>query len=469
MTAHTSLPLEFSTRMRAWLGSEADAFLAALEQPSTTDLRVNTLKLPGSDLQHLVAWPLDPIPWCPSGFCVAPDMQPGKHPFHAAGLYYLQDAAAMAVAEALAPEPGERILDLAAAPGGKTTHITALSGDTGLVVANDIDVSRSRTLISNLERWGTRRTLVTAERPDRLATRWGNWFDRVLLDAPCSGESMFRKSASARSMWSIESVLGCALRQGHLLRQAAALVRPGGTLVYSTCTFAPEENEYIIAAFLAEYPDFDIQPLLLPRSSPGRPDWLPPELFNPNLERAARFWPHMSAGDGHFIARLQRNGDMPADQFATSLPLAATAACDRWNDFMRSTFKADLIAGSILTLHKNQLYAVPEELPPLDGIRIARAGLWLGTLQKDRFIPSHSLALALRPYAPGKQSQCQRDLNLEPDDQRLTRYLQGHPLNEPGDAGWIMIRVAGFPIGWGRRTGGIIKNMYPKGLRWPLH
>lgn len=466
MTDCQSLPARFCERMRTLLGDEADELFAALVQPAPTGLRVNTLKLDSARFRTLAPWPLTPVPWCPTGFVLEGAARPGAHPFHAAGLYYLQDPAAMAVAEALAPQPGEHILDLAAAPGGKATHLVALTGDRGLVVANDTDAGRSRVLASNLERWGAARTLITAERPERLAARWGARFDRVLFDAPCSGESMFGKSVSARTMWREEVVQGCAARQQHALRDAAALVRPGGALVYSTCTFAPEENEHVIAAFLADYPDFELLPVRLPGTAWGRPDWLPPQRYRPDLACAARIWPHRSSGAGHFIALLRRaRGEQPSAQVVSPAP-APKHAREMWSAFVADTLPCDPAAAAVLTLVGNRLYATPQDLPPLDGLRVERAGLWLGTLQRNRFEPSHSLALALPPAQNGAYP-AQRYLDLAPADERLHRYLQGHPLAEAGEPGWVLLLVAGFPIGWGRRAQNVIKNAYPRGLRRP--
>ncbi len=246
------------------------AFLASYEALPDIGLRVNTLKIAPDAFRQLSPFDLAPVPWCAAGFTVAgDDAEPGKHPYHAAGLYYLQDPSAMAVAELLDPQPGERVLDLAAAPGGKATHIAALMGGEGLLVANEIHPRRAWELAGNLERWGARNVAVTNETPERLAERFEGFFDRVLLDAPCSGEGMMRKSEAARVEWAPELVRGCALRQSAILEQAARLVRPEGRLAYATCTFNPEENEGTIARFLAAHPEFDLV------EAPRRPAFRP--------------------------------------------------------------------------------------------------------------------------------------------------------------------------------------------------
>ena len=368
----------------------------------------------------------------------------------------------MTVAEALAPKPGEHVLDLAAAPGGKSTHLASLMRDTGLVVANEVNASRTRALTSNMERWGARHAVVTNEEVWRLAKRWGATFDRVLLDAPCSGEGMFRKSPEALDMWSEKNVLGCAKRQDRLLQEASELVRPGGFLVYSTCTFAPEEDEGVIATFLEGHPDFELQPIDLPGAAPGRPEWLPEELSRPELTKTARMWPHLVPGEGHFIAYLKRIDGPDEPTTEASFKPAPKVARDLWRDFRKETLGLDPVPNAFLTVAGDKLYAIPPHTPDLHGLKLARAGVWLGTILRDRFEPSHSLALALRPDDLENMSQ---RLDLSPEDDRLHQYLQGHPLDDAGEDGWVLITISGYALAWGRRARGIIKNAYPKGLR----
>jgi len=445
--------------MRALLGAEADAFLESLEGPPQVGLRVNTLKCSVREFERLSPWRLTPVPWCASGFLLTEPARPGLHPLHRAGVYYLQEPSAMAVAEAVAPEPGEWVLDLAAAPGGKATQLASLMQNRGLLVANEVTRGRVRALGENLERWGARNTVITSESVSKLAERWGAVFDRVLLDAPCSGEGMFRKSEEARSGWSEHTVAACAARQGGLLEEAARLVRPGGVLVYSTCTFAPEENEAVVAQFLSTTPEFRPLPLTLPGARSGRPEWVAEPAAG--LEHAARFWPHLSPGEGHFIAKLRREG---GPQTRVKPPLAAPLprqADDLWRAFVRETFSRNPVQDAPLALQGDNLYALPERLPDLAGIQTLRTGLWLGTLRKNRFEPSHSLALALNPEALAGA----RTLALAADGPELRRYLQGDVLEAPGEDGWLVVTVAGFALGWGRRSRGVVKNFYPKGLR----
>ncbi len=459
------LPAEFLTRMAALLGAEeSSALAAALEETPLTGLRLNPLKLDTATAERLLPWSHTPVPWCPTGWIIDGEQQPGKHPLHAAGAFYLQEPAAMAVAESLRPQPGELILDLAAAPGGKTTHLIGLSANQSTIIANEIEASRTRALGENLERWGARRAVITSADPARLAERWGACFDRVLLDAPCSGEGMFRKSAAARTMWSAAHVQGCAVRQSHALAAAAALVKPGGVLVYSTCTFAPEEDEQIIAQLCAHHPDFSLEPLELAQLAPGRPDWLAPDQVDPGVAQTGRIWPHRAPGEGHFIARLRRSRAAEAQSTAGlyAPPQPPRAVQQLWREFIHNVLGRDVAAEYQLLLHNEQLYAVPPNVPLLQGVRIVRGGWWLGSVRRDRFEPAHSLALGLTAAEIASMPH----VDFAPDDEQVLRYLQGHPLAIPGAHGWLLITVAGLPLGWGRRSQNIIKNAYPKGLRW---
>lgn len=456
--------------MAELLGAEAEALFAALARPPVVGLRVNTRKLSPDAFASRCRWTLRPVPWCPAGFVVEDSNgeQPGKHPDHDAGLYYLQDPSAMAVAEALDVQPGDWTIDLAAAPGGKSTHLANKLIEDGLLVANDVHPGRSRALLSNLERFGTDHAVVTNDDVGKLARRWGSIFDRVLLDAPCSGEGMFRKSDDARTMWREETVTGSAKRQQGLLAEAALLVRPGGKLVYSTCTFAPEENEAVIARFLATHDDFELHPLVLPHAAPGRPDWLPSEQQHDDLVYAARFWPHRIDGEGHFVAALR------CKELAEPSGVSLTAGLSvwrlvppsieqAWRDFVDEALTHDPFEEMELTVFGNKLHAVPEEVPTLAGVKALRSGVWLGNVGRGKrgaFEPSHSLATAL----PIDTFQNRLDLPRNHPD--LVRYLRGEPLEYPGPDGWVMVCTDGFGLGWARRRKGRLKNAYPKGLRW---
>lgn len=364
----------------------------------------------------------------------------------------------MAVVPLLDPQPGEWVLDLCAAPGGKATHIASRLGGQGVLVANDLVPGRARTLAANLTRWGARNAAVTAAHPDRLAARLGAVFHRVLVDAPCSGEGMFRKSPEARLAWSPAHVAGSAARQQAILQVAARLVRPGGYLVYSTCTYAPEENEGVVGAFLRGHPAFRlVAPPALPGFSPGRPEWLEdPALRQMEaLRRCVRLWPHRTTAEGHFVAVLQRQG--PAEESPQPAPWPTTPprgdAREAWEAFCRQAL-ARVPPGR---LHQGgaSLYLLPEDLPDLRGLRVVQAGLPLGRPAREGFRLSHALALALRP------EDVREAVDLEPGHPDLWTYLQGGSFRSPGQEGWLLVCVAGHPLGWARRRGARVKSHLP--------
>ena len=456
-----SLPSQFLERMQLFLGDEYSSFLDCYKHPSQVALRLNTLKIEAANFNQISPWNLRPIPWCSSAFLLPEETAPapGKHPFHAAGLYYIQEPSTLAVAEFLDPQPGERVLDLAAAPGGKATHIAALMAGSGTLVANEIHPRRVWDLAENLERFGVTNAIVLNERPEKLAHALEGYFDRVLLDAPCSGEGMFRKSELARREWSLEYVQVCARRQSGLLPLAARTVRAGGRLVYSTCTFSPEENEGIIGEFLKSHPEFRI--ITTSENaffSPGRPDWLGFDVPS-ELRGTVRLWPHEGHGEGHFIAVLQRTYDHIERRRGISLGVQVSKpALDLLKEFWNKHMDGE-IPGNLFKQQGSYLYDVPPDSPNLAGMRIIHPGRWWGILKKKRFEPSHTLALSLEP------ARAKRILNLAIEGDDLFAYLRGETINSVGQDGWVLICVQDFPIGWGKRVQGRLKSHYPRGLR----
>ena len=457
------IPQLFQERMQRLLGEEYPAFLASYAEPPLAGLRVNTLKIPSEEYQKISPYPLIPIPWSPDGFLVGGETQPGKHPYHKAGLYYLQEPSAMAAVEILDPQPGERVLDLAAAPGGKSTQIASYMHNQGLLVANEIHPKRVWELAANLERWGAQNVVITNNSPEQLAARLGDYFDRVLLDAPCSGEGMFRKSETARVEWTLDLVNHCAIRQSYILGEAARLVSPGGWLVYSTCTFAPEENECVIVRFLNSHPEYVLwAPQHREGFAPGRPEWVGGESKKFPLQNTVRIWPHTAQGEGHFIALLRRQDDS-SESWTKRRSIAKTARQEilLFRRFcqvnLRLSFEEDRLirAGTYL-------YQTPPTMPDLSGLKVIHPGWWLGSLKKSRFEPAHALAMGLTVEAA-------RDvINVAADSREVPAYLRGENLLNQGQDGWVMMAVEpGFPLGWGKRVQGVLKNLYPHGLRSP--
>jgi 16S rRNA C967 or C1407 C5-methylase (RsmB/RsmF family)/NOL1/NOP2/fmu family ribosome biogenesis protein len=456
--AMLKLPEAYIEYMHAMLGEEAQAFFDSYRHSRTQGLRLNPLKLTcGDDIAERLKtlFRLEPVPWCATGYYYADGSRPGKHPYHAAGLYYIQEPSAMSSVELLKPEPGDLVLDLAAAPGGKSTQIAGKLAGRGLLVANEIHPARAKILSENIERMGIANAVVTNEPPDRLAAKFPLFFDKIMLDAPCSGEGMFRKDPEAIAEWSPGHVEMCAARQRDILRQAAKMLKPGGLLAYSTCTFNREENERTIEAFVREHPEFE-------------------------LTRTERIWPHRDRGEGHFVALLRKNaGDEPdtpagrgrsAGGRGTRRDTAASAlreALALFEPFRREAApELELAAGEPL-LFGDQLYWLPVPAGSgfgqarLAGLKVLRPGLHLAGVKKGRAEPAQALALAL------PRGGARRAVSLAADAPETAAYLRGETLAAgPNHSGWIVVAVDGFPLGWGKASGGQIKNHYPKGLRW---
>ena len=427
------LPEEFLQRMQTQLGPQYPQYLASLERPRAVALRFNPLKATPATLPFVQ----DQVPWEPKGYYYDPDSRPGLHPYHEAGVYYLQEASAMAPVALLDPQPGERICDLCAAPGGKSTQIAGRLQGKGLLLCNEINPKRAKILSRNIERLGIANALVTNEHPATLEKRFPGFFDRVLIDAPCSGEGMFRKEEAAVTDWSQETVEMCAARQREILHSGAQMVRPGGRLVYSTCTFAPEENEQAIAAFLETHPDF-------------YPEAVDAPWFAAGENGSFRLWPHLLKGEGHFAAVLRRSGD----EEVPDVSVKAEKAPKEWLDFVKELGIA--LPPGRPVLFGQSLYWAPEQMPELSRLKVLRPGLELGEIKKGRFEPAHALALWL--------TECKNQVSFPALGKEIEAYMHGDVV--PCDQrGWCLVLADSYPIGWGKGDGTVLKNHYPKGLR----
>ena len=427
------LPQVFLERMKNQLGDAYPAYIESLERPRAVALRFNPLKGETPTLPFV----RENVPWEPQGYYYDPDSRPGLHPYHEAGVYYLQEASAMAPVALLAPQPGERICDLCAAPGGKSTQIAGRLMGEGFLLCNEINSKRAKILSRNIERLGIANALVTNEHPAVLADRFPGYFDRVLIDAPCSGEGMFRKEEAAVTDWSPETVEMCANRQREILHSGAQLVRPGGRLVYSTCTFAPEENEETVAAFLADHPDFEPEEVSAPWFAPGE-------------NGSFRLWPHLLKGEGHFAAVLRRRGDGETPEVSVK----AEKPPKEWLDFAKE-LKITLPDGRPV-LFGQSLYWAPAEMPDISRLKVMRPGLELGIVKKGRFEPAHGLALWLK--------DCANCVTFPAQGGDISAYMHGDVVS-CDRKGWCLVRVDGYSIGWGKGDGTVLKNHYPKGLR----
>ena len=427
------LPEAFLERMKHQLGDEYGAFLQSLERPRAVALRFNPLKGERPALPFVG----EPVPWEEEGFYYDPESRPGLHVYHEAGVYYLQEASAMSAVALLDPQPGEKVCDLCSAPGGKTTQIAGRMMGEGFLLCNEWSPKRAKILSRNIERLGVANALVTNEDTRVLAQRFPGFFDRVLVDAPCSGEGMFRKEEAAVTDWSQETVEMCARRQAEILDNAASLVRPGGRLVYSTCTFAPEEDEEAVAAFLQRHPEFAPEAATAP--------W-----FVPVENGGFRIWPHKVLGEGHFVAVLTKvsgeEGEIPLHS-GEKLP-------KEWTDFAKE-LGIRLPEGRAVSFGQN-LYWAPEGMPDIRKLKVLRPGLELGTVKKNRFEPAHALALWLQT--------CKNEESYSPDSEEMAAYIHGDVV--PSEKkGWCLVKAGSYSIGWGKGDGRVLKNHYPKGLR----
>lgn len=458
-----NLPIEFEKKMKAFLGNEWDDFLYSYDNNRFQALRFNTLKVQSPEermriLKTLKISSEKKVSWANEAYYFDENVRPGKHPYHEMGLYYIQEPSAMSAAALLAPKPGMRVLDLCAAPGGKSTQLATYLGDSGLLVSNEINTQRSRILSQNIERMGIKNAIVTNEDSFVLASHFPGFFNAIQVDAPCSGEGMFRKLPEAIEQWSIENVAICAARQKEILDNAAVMLKPGGTIVYSTCTFSKEENEDVIEYFLERHPDF-------------------------TLEEMERFWPHKVDGEGHFVAKLVRRGcvdtDLKADMKTKknknsknrkneTKPALTKENMKLLSEFLDETISEDVAAwikNSRLVMFGEQLYRLPDMEVDIKGLKVQRAGLHIGEFKKQRFEPSHSLALAL------KLNDAKNLVKLTCDNPQTIGFFNGQSvvLSDEQTAeckkGWALVCVDGYTAGWGKVNGTQVKNHYPKGLR----
>lgn len=426
------LPRAFVQQMERELGPDAPAFFSTYNEESSVGLRVSSRKgwKPDADFES--------VPWCRTGYYVPNGLRMGKEPLHAAGAYYLQEPSAMAPVEALGVQPGMRVLDLCAAPGGKSTQIADHLAGKGVLVTNEIHPARARILLENIERMGVINAVVLNEKPARIAAAFGAWFDAVLVDAPCSGEGMFRRDPDAISQWSEDAPQMCHERQLEILESAARCLKGGGTMVYSTCTYNHIENEETIAAFLKTHPDFEVDDSL---SLPGVPC----------RGGMAHLYPHQLHGEGHFLARLRKKGT--EESFLE--PMEGEKLDVRCGKFLSEVMPEYAVRKSFV--QGEWIYALPEEMPQMTGLRILRAGVQIGRLASGRMEPAHALALA------AESAQVKNRVDVSRED--ALKFLRGETL--PGDfSGWGLVSYEGLALGWGKGSNGQIKNHVPKGLRW---
>lgn len=511
------LPAAFEEKMLKLMGErEYSELAAALAGEREYGLRANTLKIGLDEFIEISPFELEAVPWTKDGFYISGEAAPGRHPYYHAGLYYIQEPSAMLPGQVLGAQPGEMVLDICAAPGGKTVQIAAAMKGRGLLVSNDINSERVKALVKNIELCGVRNAVVLNESPDKLVRNFEGFFDRILIDAPCSGEGMFRKDEAAARSWESFKCERCTQLQEPILHYADMLLKPGGTLVYSTCTFSPEEDEQMILKFMASHEGYEL--VEIPKVAGiegGRPEWAVPaaagsiseigtafggvsgmsaaddnavtyegirtaagtsvsDILN-QMTRTARLWPHRLRGEGHFVAKLVKKGagcdksmrtvpdetDFSDEKVRTVPVYEDVTAYEKLPAAFHRFVNENLyyFPEGVFLLKGHNLYHLPEPPPLLAGLRTAKFGWFLGTFEGDRFEPSHSMVIGLEKKA------FKRTVDLRADSREVAGYLKGETLMIEGEKGWTAVCVDGITLGWAKQTGNMLKNMYPKGWR----
>ena len=467
------LPQSFLDSMKEILGEDYEAFLTGFDGQRQYGLRVNTLKMNLEEFERIAPFHLKKVPWISNGYFYEAEDVPAKHPFYSAGLYYLQEPSAMTPASRLKVQPGERVLDLCAAPGGKATELGAALQGEGLLVANDINTARARALLRNLELFGISNSFVTNEPPHVLAERFPEFFHKIMVDAPCSGEGMFRKNPAVVDSWQEKGPEYFSKLQREIIVQAADMLLPGGMMFYSTCTFSPLENEKTITHLLKERPDMEVIPM---EDYEGFAEGLTSyrgEVFDESCRLCRRIWPHKMSGEGHFMALLhKKNGVQQQVQQTVSQSSIWWEKCKGLNKEQKAAAEDFFSHVNIaydekrIDVRGDNLYYLPAPKYDGRGLHFLRNGLFMGEFKKKRFEPSQPFALALHAQ------DFDQVLDFPADDERLSRYLRGETLDvsdllagEKKRKGWQLVMVAGHPLGFGKLVNNNLKNKYPAGWR----
>jgi len=470
-----NLPKLFEDRMRTLLGEEYEEYLQCYAKPHFGGLRVNTLKITPEKFERICPFSIKRIPWIRNGYYYDTERQPSKHPYYYAGLYYIQEPSAMTPASLLPIEKGDKVLDICAAPGGKSTELGAKLQGEGLLVSNDISNSRAKALLKNIELFGIRNALVLSEAPNKLLEYFPEYFDKILIDAPCSGEGMFRKSPAIIKNWEQYGVEYYNKLQKEIIIFAAKMLKPGGYMLYSTCTFSPEENEGTISYLMEQCPEFHVVNAIPDEQTQkelgltyagfdfGKPEWVDGK---EELKHCIRLWPHKIDGEGHFATLLHK--ELQPDQEGHNINSAGISPMNKGKNILSEEAQEFIknlkfeIKQENLFVHEERVYLLPEGLPNLKGLRILRQGLLLGEMKKQRFEPSQALANALNP------KDYDKILRLSVDDPKVIRYLKCESIELEGELtdGWYLVCVEDYPLGWIKIVKNNYKNKYLPGWRW---
>ncbi len=457
-----NLPVAFTEKMQSLLGNEFEDYIKCYEEKRLYGLRVNTKKISVEEFKEICPFEITQIPWIENGFYYDGEhVQAAKHPYYFAGLYYLQEPSAMTPANRLPIEPGDKVLDVCAAPGGKATELGAKLKGEGVLIANDISNSRAKGLLKNIEVFGIGNVLVLSEEPGKLEEYFPEYFDKILIDAPCSGEGMFRKDKKMVKAWEEHGPQFFAKIQRSIVTQAARMLKPGGMMLYSTCTFDPEENEGTIEYLMSQYPEFVIKEIRPYEGfACGKPEVTDSKLED--FKKTVRIWPHKMHGEGHYVALLQKGEPAAVKENVASKNRLKKVPEEILEFFSDIDWEMDW---NRLELYSEKVYYMPEGIPNVKGIRFLRTGLYLGDLKKNRFEPSQSLAMCL------KKEEYKNTINLESSDERVIKYLKGETIDvddivSSKAKGWQLVLVDGYPLGWGKLANGTLKNKYLPGWRW---
>ncbi len=443
--------LKFKNKIQFLLGEETDKFFESLDTELKKGIRYNPLKIDENTFVEKIDFLSNKIDWCKEGFYLSKDTQkPGKHPYYFAGLYYLQEPSAMIPVEVLDVKPGDRVLDISAAPGGKSTQIGAKLQGEGFLVCNDISPKRAIALEKNISLFGIKNTIVFNQKPEVLKNIFPNFFNKVLVDAPCSGEGLIKKDFKNYEPDNLKYVN----MQKEILKSVERMVSEGGELVYSTCTFSQEENEGVIDWFINTYKDFEIIELNIDCLSCGLPESVN---GHHSLKLTGRAWPHRLEGEGHFIAKLKRKQKTTPNPRFEKFQINFIGK----NYFIEFADEIGLDKNNYSNIHSvnDTLYLIPDDFVDIGNLKFLNSGLKLGDIKNNKFFPSQELALSLTAEDVNRSVMCSNE------DINVVKYLKGETIEIQASKGWNLFCVDGFGLGWGKGENSVLKNYYKKQWR----
>lgn len=450
------LPIKYVEKMKNLLKEDFDKYIKSFDDKNYQGLRANTLKISPTELKNILPYNLTPIAWCETGFYYE-DERPAKSPYYNAGLFYIQEPSAMSTGAMLPIQPNDKVLDMCAAPGGKSTQIASKLNGSGVLVTNDISATRCKALLKNIEINGVYNAIVTNESPEKLAKKFKGYFNKIIVDAPCSGEGMFRKDKEAIKSWETHKTDFCCTLQREILHYAKDMLDNGGIIAYSTCTFAPEENEQMINEFLIQNEDFELIDFDKTGGfENGRKEWIKADVVADGIEKTGRLMPYKVKGEGHFLALIRKKGT-PQNNFIKTINSVNKKELTDMESFFKQYLNIPMYDN--IEIHKTSVFSIPNGID-LSGLRVVRSGFYLGEIKTKRFEPSQAFAMGL------KKEDAKYTISFNINDENLTRYLKGESFAvDVKTEGWHLICIDKYPIGWGKVQKGRLKNKYLSGWR----